>query len=344
MSNKSRTKHSGKKSLANEVLAVVLVVAAILLVLSLFTYDPRDPSFNSVGPQHEPHNIIGVVGAFISDFFLQWFGLASLLVPVLLVLVAIRAFSTTNPGFPARKAVGATLLLIAFSGSLALFPQIRIGLLARSYNGGAIGQMIEAGLAGVMSTTGAAIVLAAASMLTLMLTMEISLARIVTWLRSAREERAETDQAKPTMFSRISTWWISRSEQRQQIAAQKRAEKELEQRRKEEERAEREHLKEIEEERLREERKLRMEEARRLKEEIPGVRRPGIETSTPSQPEIAVAAGGVSGGASVRLASSESAEAVPSIPSPACRCAKSCRSVRFESSRSRQASRLSPQK
>lgn len=316
MSNKSRTKHSGKKSLANEVLAVVLVVAAILLVLSLFTYDPRDPSFNSVGPQHEPHNIIGMVGAFISDVFLQWFGLASLLVPVLLVLVAIRAFSTTNPGFPARKAVGATLLLIASSGFLALFPQIKIGLLARSYNGGAIGQMIETALAGVMSTTGAAIVLAAASVLTLMLTMEISLARIVAWIRSVREERSETSQPKPTMFSRLSAWWEARSEQRQQIAAQKRAEKELEQKRKEEERAERERLKEIEDERIREERKVRMEEARRLKEEIPGVRRTVIESPSPSQqPEIAIAAGGMSGGAAVRLASSEGADAVPSIPS-----------------------------
>ena len=126
MSTKSRTKSSTKKSLANEVVAVVLVVAAILLVLSLFTYDSRDPSLNSVGPQREPQNLIGVVGAFISDLFLQWFGLASLLIPVLLVLVALRAFSTKSPGFPARKAAGATLLLIAFSGFLALFPEIKM--------------------------------------------------------------------------------------------------------------------------------------------------------------------------------------------------------------------------
>src|SRR4030095_8429638 len=211
MSTKSRTKPSGKKTLANEVLAVVLVAAAILLALSIFTYDPRDPSFNSVGPQHEPRNIIGVVGAFISDVFLQWFGLASLLVPVLLVLVAVRAFSTSNPGFPARKAFGATLLLIAFSGFLALFPQIKIGLLARSYNGGAIGQMIEGGLAGLMGAAGAAIVLAAASVLTLMLSMAISLARLASWVRSVRAERAETNPAKPTMFSRLSAWWEARS-------------------------------------------------------------------------------------------------------------------------------------
>src|SRR6185503_4144751 len=101
MSTKSRTKSSAKKSLANEVLAVVLIAAAVLLLLSLFSYDSRDPSPNSVGPQREPHNLIGVVGAFISDVFLQWFGLASLLVPALLIIVALRAFSTKDPGFPA---------------------------------------------------------------------------------------------------------------------------------------------------------------------------------------------------------------------------------------------------
>jgi len=317
MSTKSRTKSSTKKSLANEVLAVVLVVAAILLVLSLFTYDSRDPSFNSVGPQREPQNLIGVVGAFISDVFLQWFGLASLLIPVLLVLVAMRAFSTKNPGFPARKAFGATLLLIAFSGFLALFPEIKVGLLTRSYNGGAIGQMIESGLAGLMSTTGAAIVLAAASVLTLMLTMEISLARVGGWVQSIREARAEIHQTKPTVFSRFRAWWEARSEQRQLLATQRRAEKAEEQKRKDEERAEHERLRQIEQAREREERKLRVEEARRLKEQNqPAASGPLVEAISASapRPEIVIAASGISGGAAVRMASTEAVEATPALP------------------------------
>ena len=316
MSTKSRTKPKNKKSLANEVLAVVLVVAAILIVLSLFTYDSRDPSLNSVGPQREPQNLIGVVGALISDVFLQWFGLASLLIPVLLVLVAIRAFSTTKPGFPTRKAFGATLLLIAFSGFLALFPEIKIGLLTRSYNGGAIGQMIESGLAGVMGGAGAAIVLAAASVLTLMLTMEISLARIVGWVHAKRAARAELNQTGPSVFARFGAWWEARSEQRQLLASQRRAEKVEEQKRKEVERAERERLRQIEQAQEREERKVRMEEARRLKEQKqPTASGPIVETisaSTP-RPEIAIA-GGMSGGAAVKMASTEAVETVPSLP------------------------------
>jgi len=304
MSTKSRTKQSAKKSIANEVLAVVLIAAAILLVLSLFTYDPRDPSFNSVGPQREPRNLIGIVGAFISDEFLQWFGLASLLIPVLLVIVAARAFSTTNPGFPARKAVGAALLLVAFSGFMSLFPEIKISLLTRSYNGGAIGQIIEAELAGLVSTTGAAIVLAAASVLTLMLTMEISLARVAGWVKSIREARAEVNQTKPSFLSRFYAWWESRTEQRRLQAAERQKLKAEELRGKEEERLQREAERQVAQEREREERKLRMEEARRLKEQLPPpAAAPTVERFTPPlPPDVAIAGSGTSGAAGARRA------------------------------------------
>jgi S-DNA-T family DNA segregation ATPase FtsK/SpoIIIE len=321
MSTKSRTKPSAKKTLANEVLAVVLIAAAILLVLSIFTYDPRDPSFNSVGPQREPQNLIGVVGAFISDVFLQWFGLASLLIPVLLVLIAVRAFSTRNAGFPARKAVGATLLLVAFSGFLALFPEIKVGLLTRSYNGGAIGHLLEAGLAGLMSTVGAAIVLAAASVLTLMLTMEISLARLGRWVRSVRQARAEIRQTTPTLFSRFLAWREVRNEQHRLLAAQRQVEKAEEQKRNEAERAERERVKKLEHERERQERQRRMEEARRLQSERQPISSgpissgPIVEaiTASASQPEIAITSRPISGGAAARLAPAE-VETVPALP------------------------------
>ncbi len=285
MSTKPRSKASPHKSLAGEILAVVLIAAAVLLTLSLFTYDPEDRSFNSVGPQAEPHNLIGVVGAFISDAFLQWFGLASLLIPILLVIVALRAFSTTDKGFPTRKVVGATLLLIAFSGFLALFPKIDITLLRHSNNGGAIGQMLEAGLVGLMSKVGAAIVLAAASVLTLMVTMEISLMRVSGWVKSIREARAEINQTKPSVFARLRAWWADRAEERRLLAAQRQAEKLAEQKRQEEERIESERERLLQQQQKREERLRRLEQAHRLREEQP------IPISD-SKPEIAMAATG----------------------------------------------------
>jgi S-DNA-T family DNA segregation ATPase FtsK/SpoIIIE len=317
MSTKSRTKPSPKKSLANEVLAVVLIAAAVLLLLSLLSYNPHDPSPNSVGPQREPNNLIGVVGAFISDVFLQWFGLASLLIPVLLIVVGLRAFSTKDPGFPTRKAVGATLLLVAFSGFLALFPEIRIRLLTHSYNGGAIGHLIEGGLAGFMSPVGAAIVLTVSSLLTLMLTMEISLRRVGEWINRVREARAEINQTKPGILSRFSGWWAERMEQRRLKADKRQAERAEEQKRRDEQRAEREREKRLKQEQERIERTWRMEEARRLKEEFsPASPGPPVEVIVPSSPapEIAIAGSGITG-AATRLSPSEVAQSGPPITS-----------------------------
>src|SRR5215216_741423 len=286
MATKTRAKPSNKKSLANEVLAVVLAAIATLLLLSLVTYDPKDPSWNSIGPERSPSNIIGITGAYVGDFFLQLFGVAALAIPLLLTLIAARTFFSDRAEIPVRKALGAGLLLMALSGFLALFPTLGLGLLEHSRsNGGMIGYIIEDTLAGVLNTIGAAIVLTVASVLTLMLTMEISLASVTRWVESIRQARAEKRKGRPTMFDRLGAWWTKRAEQRRLHNEQRQAAKLEERRLKEEERAERGREEEIrlrevnrlaEEERKRkeEERKQKAEEARRLKEEQPSIAKP----------------------------------------------------------------------
>ncbi|HEY7910555.1 MAG TPA: DNA translocase FtsK [Blastocatellia bacterium] len=229
MTTKSRTKTAAKKSLANEVMAVVLLAAAMLLLLSILTYDPRDPSWSLAGSAQEARNLIGVVGSHLSDFFLQLFGLTSLLIPILLTLIAARAFFSEEAAIPGRKALGATLLLIAASGFLALFPKLGIGLVERySSNGGAVGYLIEISLVGLLNSIGAAIVLTVATLLTLMLTMEISLGPVVTWVKSAREARAEKNKGKPSMIDRLAQWWNERAERRAQAAEERRLSRERE--------------------------------------------------------------------------------------------------------------------
>jgi S-DNA-T family DNA segregation ATPase FtsK/SpoIIIE len=292
MAIKSRTKPSSKKSLANEVLAVVLAAAAALLALSLVTYDPKDPSWNSIGPQRPPSNIIGVVGAHAADFFLQLFGLAALAIPVLLVLIAARTFFSARAEIPVRKAAGAALLLVALSGFLALFPKAGVGLLERyASNGGALGYIIEGALAGALNTIGAAIVLTAASTLTLMLAMEVSLAGVAGWVDSVRQAYAEKHEGRPTMFERLSAWRRGRAEQRRLQDEQRRAARAEELRLKEEERGKRQREEEV---RLREarrladeERKRKAEEARRLKEEQPTISKPVFPKTVISKPVVA---------------------------------------------------------
>lgn len=176
MNARSAQRKSAVASLRNEVVAVVLFGMALLLLLSLVSYDPRDGSWNTAGPEREAQsNWIGSFGAYIADFFLQWFGLASFAIPPLLIMLGWRSFFARNGAFAARKAVGSVLLLVALSGFLALFPDVEVAIVENSRNGGAIGYLVEGALAGLMNTTGAAIVLAVAAVLTVMLTMEVSL-------------------------------------------------------------------------------------------------------------------------------------------------------------------------
>ncbi|HET9533271.1 MAG TPA: DNA translocase FtsK, partial [Blastocatellia bacterium] len=295
MSNRSSKQSSGR-SLANEVVAVLLVAAAVLLGVSLLTYDPRDPSWNSVGPRQTPSNLIGIVGAYIGDFFLQLFGLAAFCIPVLFVLIAVRIFFSDRAEIPVRKVVGAALLLLAISGFISLFPKFGFELLANTRsNGGAAGYVIEDQLAGLLNLLGAAIVLTVASVLTLMLTMEVSLASLLNRVQSAREERAVSNKGKPAMFQKLRSWLVERIAERRRQAELKRAARIAEREQLERERqaqAEAE-LRQVAKGRRRAEESENRVEERRIEKELISRQEPVITrqvvASAPPQPEPVVA-------------------------------------------------------
>jgi S-DNA-T family DNA segregation ATPase FtsK/SpoIIIE len=213
-------KSQSKKSLINDVVAVLLVAAAALLLLALFTYDPKDPSWNSVSSKTEPSNLIGVVGAYVSDLFLQLFGLASFILPPLIVYIAIKVFYSRGARIPALKLAGSALLLIAFSGFLSLFPKLGISSLDHiSGNGGAVGYVLSEKLVSLLNTLGAAIVLAAVSVLTLILTMDLSLSSITRWFGRGRK----VEKGKPSVLERFRAWLGGRIEQHKIHAEEKRA-------------------------------------------------------------------------------------------------------------------------
>lgn len=66
-----------------ELAASILFLAGIYLLVSLLTYDVSDPSLNTAvdGPSH---NLGGLLGAQISDFFVQGFGWASFVLAIIL--------------------------------------------------------------------------------------------------------------------------------------------------------------------------------------------------------------------------------------------------------------------
>jgi DNA segregation ATPase FtsK/SpoIIIE, S-DNA-T family len=81
-----------------ELVGVAVAAAGVVLLLSLFTYSPGDPSLNHATGR-APHNIVGLPGAYISDLLLQTFGLAIVLVPVALITWGVRLVRTHHLGF-----------------------------------------------------------------------------------------------------------------------------------------------------------------------------------------------------------------------------------------------------
>ena len=81
-----------------ELIGAGVAAAGVVLLLSLFTYSPGDPSLNHATGS-PPHNIVGLPGAYISDLLLQTFGLAIVLVPVALITWGVRLVRTHHLGF-----------------------------------------------------------------------------------------------------------------------------------------------------------------------------------------------------------------------------------------------------
>jgi S-DNA-T family DNA segregation ATPase FtsK/SpoIIIE len=240
---------------ANEVVAVVLFGIAALLALSFVTYSSGDASWNTASSTRVPSNLIGLVGAHLSDLFLQLFGFAAYTIPVLLTLVAVRIFFSETEGVPAKKLTGAAMLVIALSGFLSLFPKPGLGVVANLIgNGGAVGYIIESQLAALMNIAGAAIVLTLASVLTLMLTMEVSLAAVSKRLRWERQVRPDP-AGRRSLAGRLRAWLATLIERQREASAQRRVARAETRRQKDEERERRrlEEMARLEEERLRRE-------------------------------------------------------------------------------------------
>ena len=105
----------------NEAVGLMLLSLALLLVLSLFSYHPMDPSLNvSRHPvsQDSVHNFIGEFGSILADLLLTAFGYASFLFPVMFSIFGWKWLRSHNINTPAVKVFG--MLCLAASGCLLL--------------------------------------------------------------------------------------------------------------------------------------------------------------------------------------------------------------------------------
>ncbi|HXW16580.1 MAG TPA: DNA translocase FtsK, partial [Terriglobia bacterium] len=143
-----------------ELTGLLTGVAGLLVLLSLASYLPEDPSLNTaVATGTLPHNWIGPAGAYVADVLFQVFGWVALLLPLALLVVGVRGLMARPFEAPRTKMLGAGVLLISLGTLLELFPFTPM-IHGALRGGGLVGYLAAAGLIHTFNRLGAWIVAA----------------------------------------------------------------------------------------------------------------------------------------------------------------------------------------
>ena len=201
----------------NEVVGFLLLLGGLGLALSLASYSPLDPSWNTATGVVRPGNLMGRFGAYFSDLALQGLGISAYLMPAFIWLLGWKWVRSSELRSPAIKLLGAAALWLSIAsacGLLASWHPLRGGLPAS----GIFGMVIAGYLVSAMNRTGALIATAAGSVIALYLisTFEVAMlgrwfAGPIAWLRSLRD--------------RLYAWSAGRREKALERAKQRAAER-----------------------------------------------------------------------------------------------------------------------
>jgi S-DNA-T family DNA segregation ATPase FtsK/SpoIIIE len=109
----------------NVFLGLLLLLVSLLFLLSLATYRPSDPSFNTASGAFGPRavaNWVGLFGAYFSDLLLQTIGLTAFLLPLWLGGIGWTWMHSRPSGSALLRWTGTILTLVFLPASLGLLP------------------------------------------------------------------------------------------------------------------------------------------------------------------------------------------------------------------------------
>ncbi len=186
------------------------LIVGLLVWLSLVSYHPSDPSWNTAAGSAPTRNLIGRVGAHFSDLAFQAFGALAFALPIVLIVLAWNWVRGRRVEYPLGRAIGYMLFVLSGCAGFALGPEWKLfgGAVPA---GGTMGVVLAGYLVAALNVTGAGIVAFACFLVSLYLTTSFRIAHLshVAALGSAaarpltsrwrawRARRAAARKAKP---------------------------------------------------------------------------------------------------------------------------------------------------
>ncbi len=200
-----------------EVLGILLLLLALLLAASLISFHPSDPSILHQSTQPaRVHNVIGAYGADAAAILFGSLGLTAFLVPLLLLVTAIRKVRLRTPSRVVGRGLGAIVIL----GSLPALLQLTLGEMhwmgSGLAAGGAVGDLLAESLRHHLGTTGALFVALGAVVIGSTLLVQATLGEMLaqwnrrlrafweSWrlARERRRERRHKERARKRVVAR----------------------------------------------------------------------------------------------------------------------------------------------
>lgn len=115
------------KKFQKDIKAVLFIGIAVFIAMALYSYSPKDPSFNSMGSKLSPTNYCGWLGSFLSDLFYQGLGISSWLVVLAFLKLGISTLRGQEVKLRSLSVVWLTLLIVNVSALTAFyFPQAKL--------------------------------------------------------------------------------------------------------------------------------------------------------------------------------------------------------------------------
>ena len=165
----------------NEVTGLLFLAAGLLLLLSMASFHPIDPSWDTVAGAAHTRNLIGPVGAYIADLTLQSLGAAAFLLPLLIFALGWKWVRSEAIAAPGIKLFGSLTLVLSACGAAALLPDWRL-FDHTIMPGGAAGFLLADVLKHSLNLAGAAVVLATSLVVSVYLVSTFTLAKLDGWL------------------------------------------------------------------------------------------------------------------------------------------------------------------
>jgi len=188
-----------------ELIGLLTGVVGLLIVLSLASYLPEDPSLNTaVATGTLPHNWIGPAGALVADGLFQVFGWVAYLLPLALLVVGARWLLARPFDAPRTKMLGAGMMVVSLGALLELFPYTPPihGVLRGS---GLLGYLAAAGLIHTFNRLGASILAATLFLTSLFLVTRFSFGWAAEFLQN------RWTRLVPPLKARWSAWQEARA-------------------------------------------------------------------------------------------------------------------------------------